>query len=117
MSNKPKQEDDQELSYKKVFFGLGTVLTLLVLLLGDPSSGLIQNIPFGVKTIELLISLALSVLYIGMLYVGVKAILDFVDLEALYKKAMLSSEASGYAMIAAGLMSIAVAIVILAASK
>jgi hypothetical protein len=103
--------------FRNVFLGIGSILVMAVLLLSDPDSGLVKNLPFGAGTLSFLIILVSSVLYIGVLHLGRKALFDYIDLEEYFKKAKLSPEGAGYALISVGLFSIAIAIVILAASK
>ena len=103
--------------FRQVFIGIGGFLTLLILLLSDPDGGLVRNLPFGSGTLSVLIILVSSILYIGLLHIARKGLLDYLDLEQYFKKALLSPEGSGMALCAVGLMMIAIAIVILAATK
>lgn len=103
--------------FRYMFMGVGSVLVLLVLLLSDPDSGLVQNLPFGAGTFGLIINLMVSVLYIGVLHMARKGILDYIDLEVFMKKALQTSEGSGLAIIGIGLIMVSVSLVILAATK
>lgn len=105
------------MQFRYKFMGVGTILTIIVLFLSDPDGGLVQNLPFGSGTVSLMINLLLSVLYIGMLHVGIKGLSDYVDLESVYKRAMLTQEGPGLIFIGMGLLSIAIAVAILAATK
>lgn len=103
--------------FRNVFLGIGSLLVVLVLLLSDPDSGFVRNLPFGASTLSFLIILVSSVLYIGVLHLGRKALLDYIDLEEYFKKAKLSPEGAGAALIAVALFSVSISLVILAASK
>ena len=103
--------------FRHIFMGIGSVLVLLVLLLSDPDSGLIKNMSFGAGTLTLIITLTISVLYIGTLHLGRKGLIDYIDLEQYFKKAILSPEGAGLAIIGVGLIMISIALVILAATK
>ena len=103
--------------FRHVFLGIGSILVTLVLLMSDPDSGFIHNLPFGAGTLSFLIILVSSILYIGLLHLGRKALFDYLNLEEYFKKAKLTSEGSGYALIAVGLFSISIALVILAAAS
>lgn len=103
--------------FRNVFLGIGSALVTTVLIMSDPDSGLVRNLPFGAGTLSFLIILVSSILYIGLLHLGRKALFDYIDLEEYFKKAKMTSEGSGSALIAVGLFSIAIAIVILAAAK
>ena len=102
--------------FRNVFLGIGSFLTLLVLLLSDPDGGFIQNLPFGAGTLSTLIILVVSILYVGLLHLSRRALLDYLELDQLFKKAMETSEGSGKAIIGVGLMMISIALVIIAAT-
>ena len=103
--------------FRNVFLGIGSALVTTVLIMSDPDSVLVRNLPFGAGTLSFLIILVSSILYIGLLHFGRKALFDYLDLEEYFKKAKMTSEGSGSALIAVGLFSIAIAIVILASAK
>lgn len=103
--------------FRHVFIGLGSLLTIVVLLLSDPDGGFINNLPFGSGTLATLIILVSSILYIGLLHFSRKGLFDYIDLEIYFKKALQTPEGSGLAIIGIGLVMVAVSIVILAATK
>jgi len=103
--------------FRNVFLGIGSALVVTVLLLSDPDSGFVKNLPFGAGTLSFLIILVSSILYIGLLHLGRKGLFDYLDLEEYFKKAKLSPEGAGYALIAVSIFSLSIAVVILAASK
>ena len=103
--------------FRHLLLGLGSILTIAVLLLSDPDNGVIQNLPFGSGTVSTLIILLTSILYIGLLHLGRKSLMDYIDLEQYFKKALSSSEGSGLAIIGVGTMMVAIAIVIFASTK
>lgn len=103
--------------FRNVFLGLGSILVILVLLLSDPDSGLVQNLPFGASTLSVLIILMTSILYISLLHIARKGLMDYIDLEVFFKKSILSPEGAGMALIAIGIMMNAIATVISAATK
>jgi hypothetical protein len=103
--------------FRNVFLMIGSILTVLVLLLSDPDGGMVMSLPFGSGTLTTLIILVMSILYVGVLHLSRRALLDYLDLQELFKKAMMTSEGSGSAIIGVGLIMISIAIVILAATK
>ncbi len=103
--------------FRNTFVGLGSVLVIAVLLMSDPSNGFIHNLPFGSGTLSTLIILVSSILYIGLLHFARKGLLDYLDLEVYFKKALQTPEGSGSALIAVSLMMVAISIVIFAATK
>lgn len=105
------------LRFRHAFLGLGGFLTVLVLFLSDPDVGFVQNLPFGSGAFSVLITLVISVLYIGLLHLARRALADYIDLEVYFKKALSTPEGAGKAIIGIGLMMISIAIVIYAATK
>lgn len=103
--------------FRSVFLGIGSLLVVLVLLLSDPDNGMVANLPFGAGTLSTLIILVTSVLYVGVLHLARKALTDYIDLEKVFNKAMMTPEGAGYVFIGIGLMMIAIAITINAAVK
>lgn len=107
----------KNIRFRNVFLGIGSFLTILVLLLSDPDGGLVNHLPFGSSTLNILIILVTSILYIGVLHLGRKALMDYLNLETYFKKALMTPEGAGLAVIGIGLMMISIALVILAATK
>ena len=103
--------------FRNVYLVLGGLAVLAVLLVADPDGGLVQKLPWGGTTLATLLVLATSVLYVGVLHLSRKAELDYTDLKELFDKAKESSTGAGLAIIGVGLFSIAIAVVILAATK
>lgn len=103
--------------FRNVFLGIGSLLVVAVLLLSDPDSGFIRNLPFGAGTLSILIILVSSILYIGLLHLARKALVDYIDLEQYFRKALMTPEGSGMALIAVAVMMLSISIVVLAATK
>lgn len=103
--------------FRNVFLAMGSLLTVLVLFLSDPDGGFVQNLPFGSGTVTTLITLLSSVLYVGFLHFSRKALLDYIDLEEYFKKALLTPEGAGKALIAVSIMMLSVALVVIAVVK
>ena len=103
--------------FRHVFMGIGGFLVFLLLLITDPDGGILKNIPFGSSTLSLIIILLTSILYIGMLHLARKGIVDYIDLEEYFKKALMTPEGAGLALIAVGLIMVSISLVILAATK
>jgi hypothetical protein len=103
--------------FRNVFITLGSVLTIILWLLTDPDSGIVQNMSIGAGTLATLVILTKSILYVAVLHLTRKALLDYLDLESLFKKAKETPEGSGYAIIGVSLIMISVAITIYAATS
>lgn len=105
-----------KLRFRHMYMGVGSLLVIALFLLTDPDSGLIQALPFGAGTVANILILVKSVLYVGLLHLSRKAMMDYIDLEEIFKKAMGSSRGAGLFSIAVALMCISIAIVIYAAT-
>lgn len=103
--------------FRYKFLGLGSVAVILLLLVSDPDSKIVQHLPFGSGTVSILVNLVISILYIGILHLGRKALMDYIDLEDFFKQALKTPEGSGQAIIGIGLFSVAIAIVVFAATR
>jgi len=102
--------------FRFVFLGLGSILTILLMVLIDPDMALITDLPFGAGVIGIVVALIVSILYIAILHIGRKGLLDYLDLETLFRQGPETADSAARKLIAVGLMMIAIAITILAAS-
>lgn len=103
--------------FRNIYMVIGSLLTLAVLLLSDPDSQLITSVPYAASTLTILIVLMSSILYVALLHLSRRALMDYLDLSKYFAKALQTSEGSGLAIIGVGLIMISVAIVILAATS
>lgn len=103
--------------FRTIYLGLGSILVGIILLLSDPDSQLITSIPFGAGTLTILIVLVSSILYVALLHLSRRALMDYVDLSRFFTKALQSPEGSGLAIIGVGLIMVSISIVILAATS
>lgn len=110
-------QDKTKFRFRNVYMFGGSVLVLLITLLTDPDSQIIENLGFGSGAIASLVILVKSVLYVTMLHFSRRALADYLDLEEVIKNAMRTSEGSGKVVQGIGLLSIAIAIVIHAATN
>jgi uncharacterized membrane protein len=100
--------------FRNWFIIVGGLLTILVMLIADPQTALITELPIGAGAIATLVVLVKAILYVGLLHFSRRALLDYIDMESFFRKAMLTPEGSGQALIAMGLIMIAIAGVIIA---
>lgn len=103
--------------FRHIFMGVGTVFVLFLVFFSDPSVGVLSQLPFGSGLLGILVGLAISQLYIGLLHISRKGLFDYLDLEVYFKKAYETSLGASIALVAVALAMVAVSIVILAASK
>lgn len=103
--------------FRHVYLGIGSVLVLLLWILTDPKIGLIQSLPIGASTVATIVLLLKTVLYAGVLHFTRKGLIDYVDLKKYFDRALQTPEGAGHATIAIGLIFIAIAITIHAATN
>lgn len=103
--------------FRNVFMLIGGLLVITIMFLTDPDGGLLSKVYFGSSTISTLIIALMAILYISLLHIGRKGLLDYINLEEIYKKCMLTPESAGLFAIAVGLIHVAIAICIYAAVK
>ncbi len=103
--------------FRHVFLGIGSLLTVFLLLISDPDSGFVQALPFGAGTLSTLIILVTSLLFIGLLHLARKGLLDYVQFDRFFQKAIQTPEGAGLAIIGIGLIMISISIVISAAVR
>lgn len=103
--------------FRTIYMALGSILVGILLLLSDPDSGFITDLPFGAGTLTILIVLVSSILYVALLHLSRRALMDYVDLSRFFTKALQSPEGSGLAIIGVGLIMVSISIVILAATS
>lgn len=102
--------------FRYYFMGLGSLLAILMLFLIDPESKLVTGLPFGAAVIPKLGGLLATIITLAMLHFGRKSLVDYLDLSSIFAKAIETPQGAGLAAVAVGLIYVAVAITILAAS-
>lgn len=110
-----ENDEVQKRRFRHTYMGIGSVLVILLMILSDPDLNIISGLPVGAGALATIIILVKSVLYVALLHISRKALLDYVDFEVVFKRAMGSSEGAGSFAIAIGLIMISVALVIWAA--
>lgn len=104
-----------QMRFRHVYMGLGSFLTLLLWLLSDPDTGFIENLPFGASTVATIVILLKSVFYVALLHLSRRALLDYIDLNTYFQKALQTSEGAGRALMAVAIIMVSISIVMFAA--
>lgn len=102
--------------FRDIFLGVGSLLVIILVLLSDPSVGVIAQLPFGSSTLGLFLNIVISLFYIGLLHFSRKALIDYIDLEAFFKKAYETSQGAALALIGVGIIMLSISLVIVAAA-
>jgi hypothetical protein len=103
--------------FRNVFLGIGALLVILILMLTDPSTGAVRQLPFGAGALATLVTLFVAILYVGFLHISRKGLLDYIDVQVFFEKALETPQGAGLALIAVGLYTIAFSIVVFAAVR
>lgn len=103
--------------FRSTFIWILGSLVLLLSLLTDPDTGLIRELPFGAGTVATMVIMTRGILYAGLLHFTRKGLMDYFDLEEAWDEAKKSPQGAGLYAIGAGLYTIAMALVIFAATK
>ena len=102
---------------RKLFFCIIIPLTLLSIYGTDPDVGLFGKLPIGTNLTNTLLILIPVFLYYAVLHIGRKILHDYVNLGDVYKKAMEHPIGAGLVFVAIGIITLALAVVILAATS
>lgn len=102
---------------RKLFFTVIIPLVLFSLYGSDPDVGIIKHLPFGTNLTNTLLILIPVFLYFAVLHIGRKILYDYINLGAVYEKAMENPIGAGLIAIAMGITTLALAVVILAATS
>jgi len=100
--------------FRHFYMGIGGLLVTLLWFLSDPDIGIVQNLTIGASTLSTLLILLKTILYIGMLHISRRALLDYIDLKVYFIRALESSEGAGLATIAISIIMLAISVVIIA---
>ena len=74
--------------YRHVYMGLLTSLTLVLLFVTSPDTGVLKALPFGAGFIATIALLLKATLFIALLHISRKGLFDYIDLEDLTKKVL-----------------------------
>lgn len=103
--------------FRRLFSTIALVIMIVLWVGVDPDAGFITNLPYGAKLLMIFVTLSKMIPYVLALHVTRKVLHDYMDLELYLKKANDTSEGAGLAIVGMGLLCIAYAIVIFAATS
>jgi hypothetical protein len=105
------------LRFRHGYMTIGSFLVILLWLFTDPDNNIISHLPFGASTVATIAILLKSILYVTVLHLSRKALMDYLDLKTVFEKAMQTSEGAGQVFIGVGLVFLAIAVTIYAAVR
>lgn len=100
--------------FRNMYVGLGCALVVLLLILVDPDSGLVRQLPFGAGAVVTLVYMAKGILGSSLLYVTRKAMFDYpeADLRSIAIDARRTPEGAGFYAISIAIQTLAYAIIL-----
>lgn len=101
-----------KLKFRHIFTIGGTLVALLTLFGTAPGAGLI-SIPFGSDVLAKLSGLPAAAFGVALIYLGSRALLDYLDLEKITSKACENPQGAGLVAIAVAITRVAVALVVM----
>lgn len=107
----------KELRFRHIYMVIGTILVTLMWFITDPDLNIVDSMSYGASTVATLLLLLKSILYVSVLHVSRKALFDYIDLMAVYNKAIQNPTGAGYAMMSISVAMVAIAITIFAATS
>lgn len=121
----PPLDKRQELQVKKgfrlrgkqLFFTIIIPLVMFSIYATDPDVGVIHDLPIGTNLANTLLILIPTFLYYAVLYIGRKILYDYVNLGKVYRKAMESPTGAGMIFLGIAVVTLALAVVIMAATS
>lgn len=102
------------LRFRNIYIFTLTVLVLVAFVLFDPDLGLVSDMSWGATTVATFLVLLKAIPAITLLHFSRKAIADYIDIEALYKKIMADDVEKNSAAVGAGLFMIGVGLLLIA---
>lgn len=102
----------RKLRFRHLYMGVGSLLVLLALFFSDPDVGFIQNLSFGAGFFATMVVLTKIVIYVALVHVSRRALIDYIDLERYFKEAVKTPEGSGQAVVGVSLIMVALAILV-----
>ena len=99
-------------TFRHYFTVIGMIIALAALFGTDPDVGLIK-LPFGADVIAKLSTLPAAVFGVFLLYIGTKALYDYINMGKVVERACQNPTGAGLVTVAVSLSRIAIAIVII----
>lgn len=102
--------------FRYVYMVILSILTVGLLFLTDPDTGLIQGLPIGAQAVATLTMLSVAVLFVSLLHISRRALFDYIDLGELVKQAAKGPAGAGLVFLGVCVAMVAISVVIAAAT-
>lgn len=107
----------RKMRFRYVYMAIFSILFLISAFVGDPDNGLIQDLPMGAGFVASVLVTLRVVIYVTLLHLSRRALLDYIDLEVYFNKAKETPQAAALALLAVSVMMICVTLLIFMAIK
>lgn len=97
--------------FRNISMIIGTIATMALVFLSDPDLGPGMNMLFGTNTLLLVKSVVALSLACLVLHLSRKTLLDYINVEAFFKKALETSDGAGKAIIGIGVILLAFSVI------
>lgn len=72
--------------YRTILYIVAPILIILVMVAADPDVGWIRNLGFAPSTLSWLIMMFTTLLFVGLLHIGVRGSFDYIHFEKLLRE-------------------------------
>lgn len=103
----------RKMRFRFVYMVLFTIVALLALFLSDPDLGLIQGLSYGAGFIATCVVLTKVIIYVATLHVSRRALVDYLDLQKYFEKALEEPMAAAVALVSVAIMMLCITLIIL----
>lgn len=103
--------------FRHIYMIIGGTLVTLLWLLSDPDTGILNALPIGASTIAMLLILLKTVLYVAMLHVSRRALIDYIDFKIYFIKALDEPTGAGLAIVGISIIMLSIALLMIAAAQ
>ena len=102
-----------KIPFRRIYMFFGSILALASFFATKPDSAFFQ-LEYGASTVVMLASLLKATLFVTFMHISRKALFDYIDMGALYRKCLESPVGAGLFAIGVALSLVAITLCILA---
>ena len=99
--------------FRFIYMVLFSIVALLAMFFSDPDLGFIQNLSYDTGFIATCVVLTKVVIYVAMLHMSRRALVDYLDIQKYFEKALEEPIAAAIALISVALMMVCITLIIL----
>lgn len=104
----------KNMRFRHVYMVFFSLVVLAAMVVSDPDTNIIQNLPFGGAVVASLIVLGQAVLLVVLFHLSRRGLFDYIHLWDFFKKSLETPEAASRALVALSIMMFSIAYLIVA---